>query len=354
MGTALRIGLIGLPASGKSTVFNALTGARVATGFSGKRDQPNVAVVKVPDERIDTLVPMFNPRKTVYATVEFADIGGLKGSGDGGSGGFSTALIAAARQVDALAIVLGAHEPNAGPSSDLEEVELELNLADLSVIEKRLERLTADLKKSPTAQRAQIEAEQSLLSRLRETLEQGTPLRAVELSGDEEKLLRGYGFLTAKPVFVILNVSEQQLHDQSTLPDLGLPTVAVSGEIESEIAQLEPADARAFLDDLGIEKPGIDRVIQLAYRSSRLISFFTVGPDEVRAWTIADGSTALEAAGTIHTDIARGLIRAEVIAFEDLIRAGGLTEAKKLGLLRLEGKTYRVKDAEICHFLSNI
>lgn len=350
----MQIGIVGLPASGKSTVFTALTGAKASTGTGSRRDAPNVAVVRVPDERIDRLVPMFNPKKTVYATVEFADIGGLRGSEGGAREGFSSTLLAAARQVDALAIVLGAYTPGARAKSDLQEIELELQFADLSVIEKRLERLAADIKKSPAAQKAGFETEHALLSRLQAVLEAGAPIRDVELSADEVKLLRGYGFLSGKPAFVILNVAEDDAHGRGDESDLGLPCVTISGSIESEIAELDPEDAQAFLSDLGIEEPGINRVIKLAYRISQLISFFTVGPDEVRAWTIRDGSTALEAASVIHTDLARGFIRAEVIAYADLVRAGGLTEARKLGTLRLEGKTYIVKDAEICHFLSNV
>ncbi len=349
----MRIGIVGLPASGKSTVFQALTGARADSGY-GRREQANVAVVRVPDERIDRLVPMFNPKKTVYATVEFADIGGLQGSTDGAPRGFSPTLLAAARQVDALAIVLGAYSEDSEPKSDLEEIELELNFADLSVIEKRIERLASDIKKSPTAGRAAIQAESDLLQRLRDALEQGTPVRDVEITPDEEKLIRGYGFLSAKPAFVILNVSEDAVQEPESGPNLDLPSVRISGTIEAEIAELDAEDARAFLADLGIEEQGINRVIRVAYATTRLISFFTVGPDEVRAWPIREGSTALEAAGEIHTDIARGLIRAEVISYEDLIRCGGMVEARRAGLLRLEAKTYIVKDADICHFLSNV
>ena len=348
----MRIGIIGLPSSGKSTVFHALTGARAPA--ASRRDEPHVAVVKVPDERIDRLVPTFNPRRTVYATVEFADIAGLQRRADRSGVGFTPTLIAAARQVDALAIVLGAYLPDSDPVADLEEVELELNFADLSVIEKRLERLEADIKKGPTAVRAQMEAERDLLHRLKQALEAGTPIRSVEISREEEKLLRGYGFLSAKPAFAILNVSEEAVHDEPADLPLDLPFIRVSGAIESEIAELDSDDRQAFLADLGLTEPGIDRVIRLAYRSIGLISFFTVGPDEVRAWTVPEGTTAVDAAAVIHTDLARGFIRAEVVPFEDLLRAGGLTEARRLGVLRLEGKTYVVKDADICHFLSNV
>lgn len=353
----MRIGIVGLPASGKSTIFKALTGARADAG-GGRRDQPNVAVVRVPDERIDTLVPMFKPKRTVYATVEFMDIGGL-GSGGGADGprrDLSPALLAAARQVDALAIVLGAHLPGADPASDLAEIELELQFADLAVIERRLERLASDLKKAPTADRPALARENELLARLRDGLAEERPIRDLEIAPEDEKLLRGYGFLSAKPAFTILNVAEDALGGPPPMiPEARrLPAETIAGGIEAEIAELEPEDAAAFLADLGIERPGIDRVIQVAYRATNLISFFTVGPDEVRAWPVPDGATALEAAGAIHTDIARGLIRAEVVAYGDLIAAGGLTEARRAGVLRVEGKTYPVRDGEICHFLSNV
>lgn len=347
----MQIGIIGLPASGKSTVFHALTGARATDSYS-RREQPNVAVVRVPDERIDRLVPMFNPKKTVYATVEFADIGGLQRSIEGRQG-FSTGMLASARQVDALAVVLDLFSPESNPQADLEEIELELNFADLAIIERRLERLASDITKSSTAARAAFEKEHALLGRLKTALEQGTPARQIEIDTEEEKLLRGYGFLTAKPVLLILNLGEDSSIDPTTV-DLGLPAVPIRGVIESEIAELDPDDARAFLDDLGIAEPGVHRMIRVAYSVSKLISFFTVGADEVRAWTIPDGSTALEAAGEIHSDIARGLIRAEVVAYDDLVRVGGMTEARKAGVLRLESKTYKVKDGEICHFLSNV
>lgn len=351
----MQIGIVGLPGSGKSTVFHALTGARAAGDGYARREQPSVAVVRVPDERLDRLVPMFKPKKTVYATVEFADIGGLQGAAaDGTRQGFSSTLLASARQVDALAVVLGAYGEDAHPGSDLEEIELELNFADLSVIEKRLERLAADIKKSPAASRAGFEAEHELLTRLKVGLEQGTPIRALGVSAEEAKLLRGYGFLTEKPSFAIVNVAEDHAGATETQLELGQPGVTISGTIESEITELDPEDARAFLADLGIAEPGINRVIQVAYTTSNLISFLTVGPDEVRAWPIRNGSTALEAAGAIHTDIARGLIRAEVVSYDDLIACGGLVEARKAGVLRLESKSYIVKDGDICNFLSNV
>jgi len=349
----LQIGIIGLPAAGKSTVFNALTGAKAPTGGYSGRDQPSVAVVSVPDERIDMLVPLFSPKKTIYAAVEFVDIAGV-GTGAEAGQGFSPSLLAAARHVDAFAFVLGAFDRPERVRDDLEEIELELNYADQAVIERRLDRLAADLKKSPTSGRPAIEAERTLMGRLNTALQDGAPVRDLQLEPDERKVLRGFGFLTEKPTFVILNVSEDVLAAGEPAADLGLPMVAISGEIEAEIAELEPEDAKAFLADLNVVEQGINRVIREAYRTARLISFFTVGPDEVRAWTITEGATALEAADVIHTDIARGLIRAEVVAYDDMLRVGTMAEARRQGVLRLESKAYVVKDGEICHFLSNV
>lgn len=350
----MRIGIVGLPASGKSTIYHALTGARAAPGGHAKREAANIAVVRVPDGRLDRLTPMFNPKKTVYATVEFADIAGLTGRAGGESAGFSPALLASARQVDALALVLSGYLPGSDPSGDLEELELELQLADLSVILKRLERLDADVRKAPSEERKRLEAERDLLGRLRDGLEDGQPIRAQQVEPDDAKLLRGYGFLSGKPAFALLNVAEDQLGAVTEDVGLPIPGVRICGTVESEIAELDEEDRQEFLAGLGIEEPGINRVIRLAYGAAGLHSFFTVGPDEVRAWTIPQGATAVEAAAVIHTDLARGLIRAEVVAYEDLLRAGGLQESRKLGLLRLEGKTYMVKDGEICHFLSNV
>lgn len=347
----MQIGLVGLPFSGKSTVFQALTGVK-ASSHTG-REQSNIAVVKVPDERLDKLVPLFNPKKTVYATVEFADIAGLTGSAEGAREGFSPSLLAAMRQVDTLALVIGAYLPGSDPKSDLEEIELELSFADIAVIEKRLERLESDLRRAPSAARPPLETERDLLNRLKAALENGKPIRELGLSDDEDKLLRGFGFLTAKPAFVILNVAEDALHSEDNF-GIAMPAVRISGEIEAEIAELDPDDAQAFLSDLGLPEPGIFRVIQLAYEMSHLISFFTVGPDEVRAWTIPEGANAVTAAGQVHTDLARGLIRAEVISYDDMLRTGSLAEARRQGVLRLESKGYILRDAEICHFLSNV
>lgn len=346
----MRIGVIGLPGVGKSTVHQALTGARAA-GQRGRREDPGVTVVRVPDERVDRLSEMFHPRRTVYATVEFSDIGDLKAGGD--SQGFAPALLAAARQVDALAVVLAAFQPGDDPASQLEEIELELSFADLAVIEKRLERLSADVRKGPVSSRPLLLQEQTLLERLSQSLHAGTSIRELDIDPEEKRLLRGYGFLSEKPAFAILNVGEDMRAgvDPSALP---LPSVAMSGALEAELAELDPDEAGEFLADLGLEERGINRVIRLAYRTARLLSFFTVGPDEVRAWTTSEGASAVDAASVIHTDLGRGLIRAEVVSYPDLLQAGGLTEAKKLGVLRLEGKAYTVQDGDICHFLSNV
>ena len=350
----MQIGLIGLPGSGKTTIFQALTGVRSSISTSSKREAANLAVVSVPDERVDKLSEIFRPKRTIYSSVEFTDVAGLQGVDTARSKGFSSTFLAAARNVDVLGIVVGKFLPGSDPQAELEEIELELNLADLSVIQKRLERLNSEISKTPAARRVELEKERELLQRLEQALTNDKPIRELEISADEEKMLRGYGFLTAKPAFVILNVAETEASKQDLALHLNLPTVQVSGIIEAEIAELPPDDAKAFLEDLGLREPGINRVIKTAYDTANLISFFTVGEDEVRSWTVKSGATAVEAAGVIHSDFARGFIRAEVVHYDDFIRVGSLAEARRQGLLRLEGKNYIVKDGDICHFLANV
>ncbi|MBX6341503.1 MAG: redox-regulated ATPase YchF [Thermomicrobiaceae bacterium] len=366
----LQLVIIGLPQSGKTTVFNALTQAEAATGvFSTGEEEPNLATVKVPDERLEVLTRMFNPRRTVYADVQYYDVAGLaKGIHEHGMSG---RLLGYLSQGAALVHVVRAFEDPAvphpegsvDPLRDIETINLELTFSDLGVIEKRLQRIRATIPKLRGAEREANEREAAVLERLRDALEAGTPIREVPLDPDEEKLLRGFGFLTAKPLLILINVSEDQLGP--TADDLvrqarerfGRPGVAVdalAGKIEAEIARLDEEDARLFLADLGIAESSRSRVIRLSYDLLGLISFFTVGPDECRAWTIRRGATAVEAAGEIHSDIQRGFIRAEVIAYDDLVAAGGMAEARRLGKLRLEGKQYVMQDGDIAHFLFNV
>jgi GTP-binding protein YchF len=367
---SLQLVIIGLPQSGKTTVFNALTQAEATTGlFSTGEEEPNLATVKVPDARLDVLTTMFNPKRTVPADVQYYDVAGVaKGISEQGMSGRllgflsqGAALVHVVRAFDDPAVPHP--EGSVDPLRDIETMNLELSFSDLGLIEKRLVRLEAGIPKLRGAEREMNEREFAVLKQLRAALEEGTPIREVELQPEDEKLLRGFGFLTAKPLLILLNLSDDLLGERSEAlvaeaeERFGRPGVmidAVAGKIEAEIALLDDEDARMFLDDLGISESGRSRVIQRSYELLGLISFFTVGPDECRAWTIAAGTPAVEAAGVIHSDIQRGFIRAEVVSYNDLIETGGLPEARKAGKLRLEGKTYIVQDGDIAHFLFNV
>ena len=362
----MKIGIIGLPNSGKTTVFNALTGGSAETAaYSSGSLEPNLATVKVPDARLHVLTTMYKPKKTTFADVQYIDVAGLSGSAHE-SGGLAPAFLNYISQVDALLHVVRAFEASdvphpldsVDPRRDIETVDLELAFSDLAIIERRLQRLNGEIGKTAGKEKEARIEERDVLQRLQAALEADTPIRDVELSADEEKMLRGYQFLSAKPLLIVLNVGEDQL-------DAGLQesirydhrktgVVQLAGKVEAEIAQLDADDARAFLDDLGIAEPARERVIGASYDLLGLVSFLTSGPDEVRAWPIRAGTSALEAAGTIHSDIQRGFIRAEVVAYDDLIAAGTMVEAKKRGVVRMEGKTYIVQDGDICNFLFNV
>jgi len=361
--------LIGLPQSGKTTVFNALTGAHVATGtFSGVEDEPNLATVKVPDPRLDVLTQLFKPRRTVPAEIQYWDVAGLaKGIHERGLGG---RLLGYLQQASALVHVVRAFddptvphpEGSVDPLRDIETINMELLFVDLAMVDKRLQRIRAMIPKLRGQEREAHEREGAVLERLHRALSDGIPIRAIELQPDEEKLLRGFGFLTQKPLLILLNLGEERLSEAETLlaaaserlTGPGIAVEALPGKLEAELAQLAPDEAAAFMQELGISEPARNRVIRTSYRLLGLISFFTVGPDEVRAWTIRRGATAVEAAGTIHSDLAQGFIRAEVVHYDDLVRAGSLTEARKLGALRLEGRNYVVEDGDVVHILFNV
>jgi GTP-binding protein YchF len=358
----LRAGLIGFPSTGKTTLFQLLTSVREAQHRPAGRSEANVGVSRVPDERLDRLTALFKPRKHVPATVEFADIAGV---GGGKSGAQALLDVAAFRNADALLHVVRMFRDPAvphpagsvDPARDVRAMEDELILADLGVVERRLERLERDLKKGPTAE---LKKEQEILARCRAALEHGRPLRALELDEDDARRLRGFQFLSAKPLLLVLNLDEADLSkaDQAvTLAGLdafmaGAATrsVPICAKIELEIAQLEPADARAFMADLGLHESGLDRVIRASYDLLGYISFFTVGEDECRAWSIPRHTPAQAAAGEIHTDIQRGFIRAEVVRYEHLLGRGSLAHCREHGELRLEGKEYIVLDGDVINF----
>jgi GTP-binding protein YchF len=364
--------IIGLPGAGKTTVFNALTKATAQTGnFGGSADEPNLATVKVPDARLDRLTEMFQPQRKVPADVQYLDVAGIaKGIAEKGMSG---QLLGHLAQGDALVHVVRAFSNNdlphpegsVDPLRDIETLNLELTFSDLGIIEKRLQRLVAQIPKLRGAERETYEREQVVLQQLKEALEAETPLREVvpTLDPDDIKNLRGFGLLTAKPLLVLLNTGEDQLGAETgellakareRFARERVAIDALAGQIEAEIAQLDDDDAAVFMTDLGIAESSRDRVIRLSFDLLGLIAFFTVGPDECRAWTIRRGETAVEAAGAIHSDIQRGFIRAEIVSYDDLIAAGGMAETKKHGTFRREGKTYVVQDGDIINFLFNV
>jgi ribosome-binding ATPase len=364
----MQIAIVGLAGSGKTTVFNTLTRGHAETGGFGGL-QLNVGVVKVPDERLDRLAEIFKPKKVVQADVTYVDLPAPPPSSDGrvGTEELPAEHLARLRESDALLHVVRAWDDAAHPhpagsvdaARDLEQLDLEFILADLALVDRRLERLSTSGRHGTAAEREANEREEVVLRRLKEGLEAGKPIRDVDLEADEEKAIRGFRFLTQKPVLVLLNVGEADLPRAADLasaiersyPHGRAMVDALSAKIEMELGELEPDEAGVFMEELGLAESSLDRVIALSYRLLGLVSFLTAGPDEVRAWPIADGSTAVDAAGTIHTDLARGFIRAETVAYDDLVALGSTAEARKQGKLRSEGKTYRVRDGDVVEIL---
>lgn len=359
----LRAGLIGLPGSGKSTLFQLMTSVAEAPRGHG-RTEAAVGISRVPDARLDRLTAMYRPRRRVPATIEFTDLPAVPGR----AGAATLVDVAGYRHADALVHVVRAFRDPAvphprgavDPARDAREMEDELLLADLGVIERRLERVTKDLKR---ARSREVEQEAALLARCRTALEQGQPLRALELDAEDRKRLRGFQLLSAKPLLLVINLDE---HDAAAAANVeqaaslaGLTpwlassrtrAVPVCAKIELEIAALDPEDARAFLADLGLRESGLDRVIRATYELLGYISFFTVGEDECRAWSVPRGTVAQAAAGEIHTDIQRGFIRAEVVPYEALAARGSMAACRDHGEVRLEGKDYVVADGDVITF----
>jgi GTP-binding protein YchF len=369
---ATKLVVIGLPSVGKTTVFNALSGSEARTGtYSASPDEPNVATVKVPDARLDRLTEMFRPQRKVPADVQYLDVAGLaKGIAEKGMSG---ALLGHLSQADALVLVARAFtdsdvphvESTIDPLRDVETLMLELHFNDLGGVEKRLDRLKSQLPKVTGREREALEREQALMLRLQSALEADIPIREIlsELELDDVKTLRGFGFLTAKPLLILLNLGEDQLGEpqaellaraRERFVRPGVDVDALAGQIEMEIGRLDTEDAIAFMQDLGIPEAGRDRVIQRSFALLGLMPFFTVGPDECRAWTIRRGANAVEAAGEIHSDIQRGFIRAEIVSYDDLIAAGGIPEARKVGKFRREGRDYIMQDGDVVNFLFNV
>ena len=355
----MEIGIIGLPNCGKTTILNALTrGKARISDYASTRVEANHAVAKVPDARLDALISMFHPKKWTPAEVTYVDVAGL--TRQPGSRGLGETFIVHIRPATALALVLRSFEEGSAthptPLEDLKDVETELIITDLVTVEKRLDRVELDLKKGMK----ELHEERDALVACKEALDAGSPIRNIGLKEPQRKLLRGYQLLTAKPLLVIVNVGENLIGTDASVPirehlkpsieQHTAGVVEICGKLEMELAQLEPTDAKAFMEELGLKELALERVIRASYDLLGLISFFTTVSDEVRAWTIPRDTTAQRAAGAVHTDMERGFIRAEIIAFDTLMECGSLAAAREKGLLRIEGKDYVMQDGDIANF----
>lgn len=353
------VGIIGFAGSGKTTLFNALTGSRAEVGgYSGGRAEPNVAVVNVPDARVEKLVELFQAPKTVHATITYIDVAGMDQAETSG-GVLDEKLIRAVANCDALlAVVQGFTLAGIEPDieSGVEAIQAELILSDLGRIETRIERIDKQIGKQKADVKAQMQRELDVMNRCKEALEAEQPVRSLEFEPEEIKILRAFQLMTLKPMILVINLGEERMDEapewENKFRDRGLPPktalLACCAKNEMEIAQIEDEDERnEFMETFGIEQPTAERIIRISYETLGLISFFTAGPKEVHAWTLRKGESVVKAAGTIHSDLERGFIRAEVIGCDELLELGSLAAAKKEGKLRTEGKNYITQDGDV-------
>ena len=348
----MKIGLIGYPLSGKTTVFNALTGLHARTdSFVASGKEANVGLIKVPDVRVDRLAAFHQPKKTTHAEISFVDLAGIAATA---GGGFDSGSLNLMRQVEAYTIVVRAFASEAvshplnriDPADDIKKIEEEMTLADLIVVEKRLELIIKEGKKGST--------EYLLLERCREVLENGAPLREGDFGAEERKSLTGFTFLSLKPRLVLINTDEDNIAGDPALKEKSPHVISFCASLEQQISELAPEERGEFLEALGIDQPARDKFVRAAYALMNLISFFTVGKDEVKAWTIERDTPAVRAAGKIHSDIERGFIRAEVVHYDDFDAEPNMARLRELGKLRLEGKNYEVADGDIINFRFNV
>ncbi|MCH4206508.1 MAG: redox-regulated ATPase YchF [Solobacterium sp.] len=365
---SLTAGIVGLPNVGKSTLFNAITNSQVlAENYPFATISPNVGVVEVPDQRMEDFVKIFKPKKTIYTTFEFTDIAGLvKGASKGE--GLGNQFLGNIRQTDAIIHVVRCFddsniehvEGSVDPVRDIEEINLELALSDLESVQNRIAKV---VKKAQTKDKDAVK-EMDTLSKFEKALQAGTAVRNLELTEDDQEIMRNYGLLTAKPVIYVANMSDEEISDPSSNPyyakvkkladDEGSECIAICAKMEEELSGLDKEEKKAFLDDLGIAQSGLDQIIQAAYHLLGLRTFFTVGEPECRAWTFHNGMKAPQCAGIIHTDFEKGFIRAEIYGYEDLMQYGSEKALKDAGKLRVEGKEYLMQDGDVVFFRFNV